>query len=144
MRLRADRYAGSFTTSNLAANLVAIFLIDALKMFVEGGDVGEVNGWCRFFNGCCGSSCTVRCECAHEHLVCSVGTTQASEIERRCVGIEMRDKRINSAGALCTGEINQHRCVINVIRGSQVAHAIRAKHEREIGAECASRVVDRK
>ena len=116
VRLRTDRYASSFATTHLAPNLVTIFLVNALQMLVKGGDIREVNGWCRFFNGCCGGSCTVRCECAHEHLVYSVGTTQTSEIECRCVGIEMRDKRINSADALCTGEINQHRRVINVIR----------------------------
>ena len=54
----------------------------------------------------------------------------------------MRDECIDSGGALCAGEINQHRGVIDVIRGAEVAHAVGSKHEWEIGVERTRGVVD--
>ena len=129
MRLRADRYTGTFSTSHLAANLVAIFLINTLKVLIEGGDVRKVNCRCRIFNrGCC-SARGVRCKCTHEQLMGTIGATQASKVKCGCIGKEMCDESVCCGGrALCVGEVNQHRGVIDVICRAEVAHAIRPKH----------------
>jgi hypothetical protein len=72
-----------------------------------------------------------------------IGLAQAAQIECRCVGEKMCDEGVCCCGCdLCVTEVDQHRGVIDVIRRSEITHAIGPKHEWEIGVERAGSVVD--
>jgi hypothetical protein len=142
---RADLHASRFTAANLAPNLVALFLIKALQMFIERADALKINVWRRLFNRIC---CRARCnrssalDSGDYPDVRGISGANAHHVDWQVERKECRCKCVCNRIGLLTLRARvwreEHGGVINVQRCAGVDHAVRSAHQREIAEQFAA------
>ena len=80
--LNGDRHPSRLAASHLAANLVAILLIDAFEVRVKGVDAAQIDRWRWLLDTHRHATRSVALECIDECCVRRIGAPQATKIER--------------------------------------------------------------